>query len=481
MMELRKKTEKQPDSYDPSRSPYWRNTHPEHRFNCHTRLTREELTSPPPGLSRARRALYKILHAGLNPRVYTVNLEPHDDTFRARLHLADGWHTVMQGGRDEFKALLGELNMMMFGNPNGTGERRLPDIGLFEIVYPDGDWKAVNCRWMPGTDGPIINIYFQPSFEKGFVLDLDRLGIRDGDVEKIKRAGDRQKGLIVVSGPTGAGKSVLSYSLLVRAMMQGRSVATIERPKKFLLPGALQVGLRPGGHYWEKFPEALADDPDVFMVQDPMGRTDMAAVLGEAQHRLVITALHCNNAASAIVRFMSFHPQDIEKDEAFRHYFPDPRAVPDILATHLLLTTGSRLVSRLCPHCRKGQRFDPNFVKRMGIQALEGRPLAHYFTTGCDACGQEGFAGVESVCEVLEVTPDMHDIIRERHMLSTPTGKDVDWDYTYDAAPLLEARARAEGMRPMFYVGMDKVLEGRIRLNHLLLETPEPYGAEKQS
>jgi len=470
-----------PEKEDPRHSPFWHDSHPEHRFECLTRLPREELRSPLPDISRARRTLYEILDAGLARRVYTINIEPHSGTFRARLHLDDGWHTMLKGGRDEFKALNRELNSMAFGSPEGTGERRLPQIGLFEIIYPDGDWKTANCRWMPGTDGPIINIYFQPSGEKGFVLDLDNLGIRDGDVEKIKRAGDRPKGLIVASGPTGAGKSVLCYSLLVRAQLQGRSVATIERPKKFILPGALQVGLEPGLDYWTKFSEALADDPDVFMVQDPMGQTDLVAVLGEAQHRLVITALHQNNAASTIVRFMQLHPRDTEKDEAVKRYFPDPRVIPDVLATHLLLTTGSRLLGRLCPHCQKGQRFNPNFVKRMGIQALEGRPLAHYFTTGCEACGQWGFAGIESVFEVLEVTPDMHDIIRGHHMLSTPPGRDADWEHLYEAGPLLEERARAEGMRPMFYVGMDKVMEGRIRLYDLLTDTPEPYGPPKEN
>ena len=464
-----------PDAKDPTRSPFWRDSHPEHRFNCLTHLTREELASPPPGLSRARRTLYEIMDAGLTQRVITINLEPHSDTFRVRFHLDDGWHTVLKGGRDEFKTLNRELNNMAFGSPEGTGERRLPELGLFEILYHDGDWKTANCRWMPGTDGPIINIYFQPSGEKGFVLDLDQLGIRAADVEKIKRAGDRPKGLIVASGPTGAGKSVLCYSLLVRAQLQGRRVATIERPKKFLLPGALQVGLEPGGSYWTKFSEALADDPDVFMVQDPMEQTDRAFILGEAQHRLVIAALHCNNAASTIVRLMQFHARDIEKDEAVKRYFPDPRAIPGILADHLLLTTGSRLLGRLCPHCRKGQRFDPTFVKRKGIQQMEGRPMAHYFTTGCEACGQTGFAGIESVFEVLEVTPDMHDIIRGRYMLSTAPVRDEDWDYLYEAGPLLEERARAEGMRPMFHVGLDKVLAGKVRLNQLLMETPEPY------
>jgi type II secretory ATPase GspE/PulE/Tfp pilus assembly ATPase PilB-like protein len=461
---------------DPTRSPFWRDSHPEHRFDCHTRLPREELDSPSAGISRARHTFYKIIDTGLKSRVITINLEPHSDTFRVRFHLKDGWHTVLEGSRDEYKKLRRELGDMVFGNPDGPEERRLPELGLFEIIYSDGDWKTAVCRWMPGTDGPIINIYFQPSVEKGFLLDLDNLGIRAGDVEKIKRAGDRLKGLIVASGPTGAGKSVLSYSILVRAQMQGRSVATIERPKKFLLPGARQVGLSRGDDYWKKIPEAVADDPDVLMVQDPMGQTDLAAVLGEAQHRLVITALHCNNAASTIVRFMQFHPRNIEKDEAVQRYFPNPRIIPEVLANHLLLTTGSRLLSRLCPHCKKGKPFEANFVKRAGIKAVEGLPLAHYFTTGCEACGQTGIAGIESVFEVIEVTPSMGGIIRDHHLLSTPPGKDVDWDYLYAAESLLAERAQAEGMRCMRHVGLDKVMEGRIFLNDLLTDVPEPYG-----
>ncbi len=460
---------------DPTRSPFWRDSHPEHRFFALNPLKREDLHSPPPGISPARRTLYEIIDTGLIARAGSINLEPYLKTFRVRFHLQEGWKTVMEGEYSDFKAICEELGSLVFGKPDALYETVFHQIGATEIDYQNGEFIGVVCKSIWGTDGPIVNIYFQSSGEKGFVLDLDNLGIREPDLVKIKRALDRPKGLILVCGPTGAGKSVLCYSSLVRAQLQGRRVVTLERPKKFVLPGAVQVGVEPRHTFRDGLDKALAHDPDVLMFQDISDNEDLLPALQQADQRLVICGYHRWSAISALRSLFQSFCLGLDKDKDHSEYLsPGNQIRPEALAQRLLLVTGSRLLSRLCPHCKTGKPFEANFVKRAGIKAVEGLPLAHYFTTGCEACGQTGYAGIESVFEVLEVTPVIREMIsRFNKDIDTQDCPEKDYERPEQ---LLEARAIEEGMRPMYYLAMDKVLEGRIKLRHVLMEIPKPYG-----
>jgi len=463
---------------DPTRSPFWRDSHPEHRFFSQTRLTREELHSPPPDLSQARRTLYNIMDAGLRHNACCANLEPHSDSFRVRFKLEGTWCTVLEGKGDEFEAIWKELAVMLFEDPvwfHGYGH---PNWRVIEIDFPDGAWMPVVFRWVWGTDGPIINAQFASAGEKGFVLDLDNLGIRQVDLVKIKRALDRPKGLILVCGPTGAGKSVLCYSALVRAQLQGRSVATVERPKKFLLPGTVQVGVEPEQTFRDGLEEALADDPEVLMFQDLWHHEDLLPALQQADRRLVICGYHRFSAVFALRSLLQAvcHGLDKEKDHS-EFLSPQDQILPEALAQRLLLVTGSRLLPRLCPHCSVSYPLEVASLGKTTWEPPAGKTLVHFGTRGCTACNHSGFAGTEGIFEVLEVTPAIRTMISWFKKADDMYG-DAEGDYDKPER-LLESRAMEEGMRPMRHVALDKVLEGKIRLRHVLQEIPKPYGAEK--
>jgi len=463
---------------DPSRSPYWRNTHPEHRFRSFTHLKREDLGRLHKEISDARMDLYMLFHLALENDIQSINFEPAADSFRVRMKSGREWETVLEGERKRFDAIVSELGRMIMDDPEFLPTFRWPHTGVINIDYPDGDWKAAICESLPGIDGPIIHVYFQSSGEKGFVLDLDNLGIRHVDLVKIKSAVDQPKGLVVIAGPTGAGKSVLCYSALVRAQMRGRSVATVERPKKFLLPGAVQVGLHGSKNYVDGMAIALAHDPDVLMLQEADGMRGLLPVLEEARNRLLIIGYHNYNSISMLRLLMSAVYRKDEISQAFEAGTGEYTAAR-ALAERLLLVTGSRLLPRLCPHCRVAHTLDPGALQKAGMTSRQGHNYHHYGTTGCEACGHAGFAGLESVFEVLPVTPAVLEAAEACLRAADGNRDETDpdeLDTAYlDAQRALEQTALREGMRPMRHVGLDKVLEGKVRLKDVLMKTPAPF------
>ena len=256
---------------------------------------------------------------------------------------------------------------------------------------------------------------------------------------------DSGRGLAIFLGPTGSGKSAACYSSLLRRRAAGDSIATVELPRKFPIPGARQLVVPPGSGYAPTIAKALESDPRVLMVQEFRDFEILDMMLSVAADRLALTAWHVQDVVSALF------------------YFQQIMGLPpkDNIANLKLLSAG-RVLGKICPHCRAVVEVPAAVFKRSGMDLkVEGR-VKTYAGRGCDSCYGSGFLGRTGVHEVLAVSGDV------KRLLAGPAPKCA-----------FIRKAREAGMTSMREEALKLALAGVTSVQEALFKTPVPYFLEK--
>ena len=273
------------------------------------------------------------------------------------------------------------------------------------------------------------------------LLDFPRLGFSARDRTVIERHLDAPHGLLIVTGPTGSGKTTTLASALVRLNTPIRKILTIEDPIEYEIKGVNQTQVRPniGLNFATALRSFLRQDPDVIMVGEMRdGETAKIGIQASLTGHLVLSTLHTNTAASAVTRLV------------------DMGVEPFLLASTLRCIVGQRLVRVLCPDCRRMAPVsdatiarDPRF-KAVGLNPgdLVGEP------SGCDRCNGNGYRGRQGVFEILEVTDRIGRLI----------GTNAD-----DAT--IEREGRDDGMTTMIEDGVAKCRAGLTSMDEVLRVT----------
>jgi type II secretory ATPase GspE/PulE/Tfp pilus assembly ATPase PilB-like protein/ActR/RegA family two-component response regulator len=276
------------------------------------------------------------------------------------------------------------------------------------------------------------------------VLSLDSLGFSEAEAEQIRELLDNRDGIILVTGPTGSGKTTTLYSALRYVQSEGVNIVTVEDPVEYRIPGIVQVQVneKAGLNFASALRSILRQDPDVVLVGEVRDReTAQIAVQASLTGHLVLSTLHTNDAPNAVTRLV-----DIGL-ESFK------------IASALRGVVAQRLMRTLCPTCkevwvepvpRKLQRWIP-----------EGSPL--YRATGCPECAMTGYRGRFSIAEILRITPAVERLV----------GAGATADRISDAA-------REEGMRTLWDSGLAHVLRGDSTIDELLrvVDVPQSDDAE---
>ena len=332
-------------------------------------------------------------------------------------------------------AIISRLKIMAKLN---ISEKRLPQDGRINFKVRE---NALDIRvsTIPTIYAESVSLRLLNQRKEAYTM--DRLGMSEGEQAQIKRVLDYPHGIILVTGPTGSGKSTSLNAFLRQINSTDLRIVTVEDPIEYEVPGANQLQVRPeiGLTFAGALRHILRQDPDVIMVGEIRDReTADIAIRASLTGHLVFTTLHTNDAPGAITRLV------------------DMGIEPFLIASALELVIAQRLVRRLCDHCARREAPNPtklaDALAILGVPASEAATVPHLAVpVGCDRCRGTGFKGRIGLFEILRPNEDLHDLIVKRE----PT-------------KALMHCARAHGMRTLAQSGWDRVRAGLTTMDEVL-------------
>lgn len=372
------------------------------------------------------RFLEELFDRAIGLRATDIHIEPLGAEAQIRVRV-DGMLRMLPGARGgtvPARALVSRVKILSGLN---IAERRVPQDGRMRIKVRNRDFD-LRVATMPTTHGEAAILRLLDRSTKA--VDFDQLGFNRRDDALLRRSLNLPHGMLIVTGPTGSGKTTTLAAALGSLDHATRKILTIEDPVEYQIAGVSQSQVRPaiGLTFASALRAFLRQDPDVIMVGEIRdAETAKIGIQAALTGHLVMTTLHTNTAAAAVTRLI------------------DIGVEPYLIASTLTAIMGQRLLRMLCPDCKRpytiGHReleVDPRLIV---LDIKLGTRL--YATTGCDRCGHSGYRGRRAIFEILEVTEAVRRLILN--------GAD-------DAA--IEKQARSEGMTTMVEDGREKCLAG---------------------
>ena len=309
-------------------------------------------------------------------------------------------------------------------------ERRLPQDGRVGLSI-DGRHIDLRVVTLPSVHGE--SIVLRVLDKSSAVVELDKLGMAEPERDRFERAFHEAHGAVLVTGPTGSGKSTTLYAALQRLNTPEKNIITVEDPVEYEIDGLTQVQIsaKVGLTFAAGLRAMVRADPDIIMIGEIRDReTAQIAVESALTGHLVLSTLHTNDAPSAITRLTEMGLE------------------PFLVASALDCVVAQRLARRLCPDCKKRTIIPANVLHENGYKAVVN--LEAYEPNGCRRCGGSGYRGRVGLYEVMSVTPEVQKLALERR-------------------PSEEIRNVAvhQGMRRLRDDGLEKVREGRTSITEI--------------
>lgn len=324
-----------------------------------------------------------------------------------------------------------------------TDEHNIAQDGSIRHKTKEGKQVDLRVSVMPTVDGEKIAIRILGEYVRDFTL--GDLGLSESNEELISKAADLPFGMILVTGPTGSGKSTTLYALLKILNSPQVNITTIEDPVEYKLAGVNQIQVNEGTNltFARGLRSIVRQDPDIILVGEIRDtETAEIAVNAALTGHLLLSTFHANDAATAIPRLL------------------DMGIEPFLLASTLELIVAQRLVRTICDHCRYSVSVKREKItnKNKFLEGIFTKPTyTLYEGKGCPACGGSGYSGRTAIFEFIKMTPEMEELTLEH-----PSGSQV--------AEL----AKKQGTRSMFEDGIDKVLAGTTTITELLRVVQPP-------
>lgn len=372
-----------------------------------------------------------------------IHIEPHKDFLGIRYRI-DG---ILQPIAELPMSILDLLTTRIKVLANlRTDEHRAAQDGRIKIILEDNE-ITLRVSIVPTYDGEktVLRLLSSPTQE----LNLEATGFSEKNLAIVRRNLLKTNGIILVTGPTGSGKTTTLYSILKQLNSPEINVATVEDPIEYRLEGVNQIQVNPKTNltFADGLRALLRQDPNVIMVgeirdEETAGIAVNAALTGH----LVLATLHTNDVATTLPRLVEMGIEEF------------------LVATTAQLVMAQRLVRTICEKCKNSYKVSAEQISEIGdkynvkellqknlLQLSNGGEIVFYRGVGCDACSDSGFKGRVSIAEVMEVTDKVRKLI-----FTNSTPKDI------------EEQAIAEGMIPMFIDGLEKVLAGKTTIEEVL-------------
>jgi len=382
------------------------------------------------------RLVNQMLVRALESRASDVHIEPFENQLKVRYRIDGILHEVESPPRQLKAAIISRLKILAQLN---IAERRLPQDGRIKTRLGGKD-VDLRIATVPTLYGESVVIRL---LERGQIFtQLDTMGFPPAPLARFNEMILKPHGMILVTGPTGSGKTTTLYGALQKINDPGKKIITIEDPVEYQLGGVNQIHVKPqiGLTFANGLRSIVRQDPDVIMVGEIRdAETAEIAVQAALTGHLVFSTLHTNDAAGAISRLLEMGVQDY------------------LLSSSLLGVLAQRLVRRLCPTCRQEIPFTGSAAIPAELDFKNANALSTVWEAiGCEACSGTGYLGRVGIFELLPVTSDICKVIVQR----------AD-------AGVIRNLAVQQGMRLLRDDGWDKVRQGITTLAEVLRVTRE--------
>src|SRR6266436_3620371 len=369
-----------------------------------------------------------ILAQAVKEKASDIHVEPFHNTLKLRYRI-DGELMPAESPPKALQLTITSRIKILAGL--NIAERRLPQDGRFRIRVLG---KEIDLRIsiLPTAHGEKIVIRILD--KASLTGTVDQMGMDTDTVSKFKKAIDSPHGMILVTGPTGSGKTTTLYSVLQELNSPQYNIVTVEDPIEYELAGVNQVAARPdiGLDFSSALRSILRQDPDIVMIGEIRDNetADIAVKAALTGHQ-VLSTLHTNDAAGAITRL------------------DDMGIEPFLISSSILMTCAQRLVRKVCTNCREEFMPEPEIFTRLGVEPKA--ETVFYRGSGCDRCKGRGYLGRLAIIEALTVTEAIRRLIMKRA-----------------SAAVIKNQAVTEGMKTLRMAGIDKALEGQTTLEEVL-------------
>jgi len=317
-------------------------------------------------------------------------------------------------------------------------ERRLPQDGAIKIRLQSGKEISFRVSSLPTVNGEKLVLRLMD--KTGLQLDLTKLGFEAEELRHFQHAIGRPYGMVLVTGPTGSGKTTTLYSLLAEINKSVRNIQTAEDPVELNMHGVNQVQTNDeiGFTFASALRAFLRQDPDVIMVGEirDYDTADIAVKAALTGH-LVLSTLHTNDAPSSVTRLL------------------DMGVEPFLVSSSIALVAAQRLVRIVCPDCKVlTNTHSPEALTQIGFDKKELKDLRLYQGKGCDECAETGYRGRIALYEVLPIGDEIRDMVVARYHAVDIRKKSIEL-----------------GMRTLRDSGLDKVRRGMTTVEEVLRVT----------
>lgn len=383
-----------------------------------------------------------IIFKASSERASDVHIEPYEDRLKVRYRIDGVLHDVATEDRTFQASIISRVKVMAGLN---IAEKRLPQDGRIGLKIAGRD-VDIRVSTVPTQFGE--RIVMRLLDKTSTVLDLEQLGIRGKNLETVLRLINKPNGIILVTGPTGSGKTTTLYSCLVRINTPELNILTVEDPIEYQLEGVGQMQVNPKINFTfaSGLRAILRQDPDVVMVGEIRDtETAEIAIQASLTGHLVFSTLHTNDSAGAISRLL------------------DMGIEPFLVSSSLLAVMAQRLVRRLCPDCREPYALTEAEAQEMGLdfKKLGPRTIFRPGTADCKTCQNTHFLGRTGIHELLIIDDEIRSLILQR----------VD-------SNSIKAAAMKRGFATLRLDGGREVLDGITSVEEVLLATHEELVSE---
>lgn len=366
--------------------------------------------------------------------VSDIHIEPYEKSFRVRYRLDGSLHTVMGLPLKIKNAVISRVKIM---SQLDIAERRLPQDGRIKMKL--GPKKTMDFRVsvLPCLFGE--KIVMRLLDKSNLQLDMTKLGFGADQLKDFKEALDKPYGMVLVTGPTGSGKTTTLYSALSELNKEDTNIMTAEDPVEFNLAGINQVQMKDdiGLNFAAALRSFLRQDPDVIMVGEIRDyETAEIGVKAALTGHLVLSTLHTNDAPSTINRLLNMGVE------------------PFLVSSAVVLILAQRLVRKVCQNCKQPEKLPPQVLIDAGFSKEEAATVVPMRGKGCDVCNNTGYKGRVALYEVMPIRDEIKELILQ-------------------GASVMEIKkqAMALGMKTLRMSGLIKIKEGMTTLDEVLETT----------
>jgi type IV pilus assembly protein PilB len=386
-----------------------------------TALT-ETLLAPDPEDAPVVQLVNEMIDRAIADRASDIHIEPGQDRFRVRIRVDGFLREQMTESIHYHPAVTARLKVMA---DLDIAERRAPQDGRIEL-RDKGRNVDLRVSTLPTVHGEKVVLRI---FDRAKSLPkLAELGFAPEVLRAYQNAAARPHGMILVTGPTGSGKTSTLISTLGFLNQIEKNIVTIEDPVEYQLPGInhVQVNPKAGLTFADGLRSILRQDPNIIMVGEIRDtETADVAIRAALTGHLVLSTLHTNDAAGALTRLA------------------DMGVEPYLVASAVLGVMAQRLVRRLCPACKEAVRVDADGYRQYGCDPGPGETVDIHRAVGCAKCGGSGYTGRYPIFEYLKITPAVQELVIARA-----------------SAAAIRAQAQTEGMHFLITAGLETVLRG---------------------